>query len=299
MRKIDVGGISVQLAVSLNVERVAMSRFGSDPSHAAPAAIVISEVAGSVPDRVPDHADDRISMWFGADTVWMAGDGCFAEVQAGQINLGLRSRVLEADLDLLLQYGLALALPVDRWMMHAAVVAQGDTALVVIGSSGRGKSTMAAAALAAGWDLLTDDLAIVDVAAREVRGVRRGPAVPAEVAANLGVPTNLIEGDARNRRRADVGVLAEGSRTLIGAVVVDHGTHGGGVFEIAPPDRARVLLEGLPAPAVPPVLRRALPVVAALAARPVYRIAHAADPDHRLEAAAAHLTEVMRRHADH
>jgi len=52
--------------------------------------------------------------------------------------------------------------------LHATVVAFGDTAVGILGDCGYGKSTLAAACLAAGHRLLTDDLLVVRVTPRGV-----------------------------------------------------------------------------------------------------------------------------------
>lgn len=55
--------------------------------------------------------------------------------------------------------------PLGLLVMHAAVVAQGDAALMMPGFPGAGKSTLCAALVhLAGWRLLSDELAILDPA---------------------------------------------------------------------------------------------------------------------------------------
>jgi len=58
-------------------------------------------------------------------------------------------------------------------VLHASVVAIDDAAVLLVGHSGDGKSTLAAAMARAGHDVLADDLAVVDVQGRapEVRAV--------------------------------------------------------------------------------------------------------------------------------
>lgn len=55
--------------------------------------------------------------------------------------------------------------PLGQLVMHAAVVAQGDAALMMPGFPGAGKSTLCASLVhLAGWRLLSDELAILDPA---------------------------------------------------------------------------------------------------------------------------------------
>ena len=46
-------------------------------------------------------------------------------------------------------------------LLHGAAAADERGALLIVAESGRGKSTAAAAALRAGWRLLSDDLTLV------------------------------------------------------------------------------------------------------------------------------------------
>ncbi|HEX3919093.1 MAG TPA: hypothetical protein VHW60_17280 [Caulobacteraceae bacterium] len=49
-----------------------------------------------------------------------------------------------------------------RLVLHGAVIARGDSAIALVGGSGAGKSTLAAALLAHGGALLSDDLVAID-----------------------------------------------------------------------------------------------------------------------------------------
>lgn len=52
--------------------------------------------------------------------------------------------------------------------LHAGAVAKDGRALVLVGESGRGKSTLTASLVRRGWDYLSDEVAIIDVATRAV-----------------------------------------------------------------------------------------------------------------------------------
>jgi hypothetical protein len=60
--------------------------------------------------------------------------------------------------------------------LHGAALARGSEAAIFLGDSGTGKSTLAAAALKAGWTVLSEDLVAVEVAGDAVT-VR--PSIPA------------------------------------------------------------------------------------------------------------------------
>src|SRR5262245_39917856 len=58
----------------------------------------------------------------------------------------------------------------DRTPFHAALIGRGDAALLLVGTAGTGKSTLAYAAAQAGWDVLSDDAAYVQLEPQRVWG---------------------------------------------------------------------------------------------------------------------------------
>jgi len=58
----------------------------------------------------------------------------------------------------------------DRTPFHAALIGRGDAALLLVGAAGTGKSTLAYAAAQAGWDVLSDDAAYVQLEPHRVWG---------------------------------------------------------------------------------------------------------------------------------
>jgi hypothetical protein len=71
--------------------------------------------------------------------------------------------------------GLAMALHLrGDFILHASAVAVAGRAILVIGNSGAGKSSTAAALVRAGCPLVSDDMAVLDVEGEGV-AVRRGP----------------------------------------------------------------------------------------------------------------------------
>ena len=76
----------------------------------------------------------------------------------------------------LVEWGLnwAIATQAPQFLIiHAAVVALDDRALILPGSPGAGKSTLCAALVASGWRLLSDEFALIDPASLRVHPIPR------------------------------------------------------------------------------------------------------------------------------
>lgn len=196
--------------------------------------------------------------------------------------------------DLLCQYGVAIAAArSDRAILHAAALARADGAIVVVGSSGAGKSSLAAAAWSHGWSLLADDLVVVTRRDERVwvRGIRRPPLLPDELL-DRAQPAAAL--DERSRRRLPVEVLLDEARPVVGVVAVGHDTGDGRVIDVDEGERVATLIHGLAVPPVAPVMTAHLPMLAALGGLPLRRLTHARDADRRSVRAAALLDEIGR-----
>jgi HprK-related kinase A len=76
----------------------------------------------------------------------------------------------------MLEWGLnwCITTQVQHYLVfHAAVVANGDRALVMPGPPGSGKSTLCAALVTQGWRLLSDEMAILDLESGLIQGLAR------------------------------------------------------------------------------------------------------------------------------
>jgi len=195
-------------------------------------------------------------------------------------------------IDLLVQFGVsAVCADRDRIMIHAAVLARGDHALIVVGKSGAGKSTASTAALVRGWDLLTDDLAVAYPLGGLIRGVARPPRLPSEVAAAHGIFSGRTEPGPRGRVILDASVLATGTKRMVGLVMVGHGEEGS--LERVRSGDLHAIDDALAVPPFRPVMRRHLAPAAALAALPTFVLRHARDETVRLDRAAMLLDQAL------
>jgi HprK-related kinase A len=112
------------------------------------------------PDRVPDFtvrlAPTRPWRHWVRPSVAIAGDFTLPEAAP----LPLAQGLLAAEMAMNLQMALGWR---RHLLLHAAAVEKDGRALVMTGESGAGKSTLAALLMRAGWRLLGDEFALVDL----------------------------------------------------------------------------------------------------------------------------------------
>ncbi|RMH80932.1 MAG: hypothetical protein D6683_04815 [Actinomyces sp.] len=302
---LDIAGIVVGVTGPEPCRRVVRRRFGSTrrPGAAPEIRLDLGDEPDPVPGGEPDAVVQNIAVWeprdAGAATVF-AAHRTTARVAGTEVRVGgpVETPVDRTAFDMVCQcaVGVAVASP-RRALVHAAVVARGRGAVLVVGGSGRGKSTAAVAAFASGWELCGDDLAVVerDADAWVVTAVRRPVAVPAEVLVGLPGADSavVVEGDdpARARRALPLEILAAGRRRLAAVVVAGHDAGDGRVEPLGAGSLDPVVgaLATIPTPGI---LRRHLAVLSGLAGLPSFRLSHAADPDRRRRRAGAMLDEI-------
>lgn len=174
----------------------------------------------------------------------------------------------------------------DHWAIHGAgvVPGPGDNAVLVLGPTGTGKSTTAAAALQAKWLVLADDCVVVRLGSRcaEVRGIPRPLALPAGLNRPIarGQP---IQDDLRGRWAVEV-PLATGWHPVGSLVILAHGTEAESHIEPATGiDALRALWASHFPAAVASRLKLWFPRAASLARLPVWRMHLGSDEATRLE----------------
>lgn len=183
-------------------------------------------------------------------------------------------------------------------LLHGAIIAHDDVALVVLGPTGAGKSTAVVAALGRGLEVATDDLAVVRVdsereAALLCDGISKPLMVERSLAARLGAgDASAI--DARDRVPLGVEWLRPATRRLRGVVEI---THSLDAARIEPLDHAATLaVVGASSFEVAHGgIGFVLPTLARVAGLPAWRLAHDREPDMRLDAAGRFLEEILDR----
>lgn len=252
--------------------------------------------ADAPPARPPD--DELLGMRF-----WRTDDGMV--VVTGDLVLRARGAAVVAHqpdpadgswLEELVAFVLAWVLGTHgRFVLHAAAVARDDRALLVLGHTGAGKSTLSGACLEAGWQLLGDDQVVVDASCTPavVHGFHHSPAVPREIGGTV-AGGGAVLGDPRDRAELPRDVLWSGGVPVVAVVLAGHsGLAAGELVPAAATAVFPLLLQSFPA-TVDPVLRAAFfPVAGDLVRLPCFELLHAHDPSRRRERAVALASDVL------
>ena len=293
-----IGSVPVEVSAESEYARLVSGRFGvsistnnTDPE----VRLEVSSATSEVPDRDPDYAD-AVRTWSEPGRFVLAAGSATAVVESDVISVGgpLDSENDEIAIDCLLQSALAIRLSDrDRLLAHGAAVARDSSGILIVGGSGRGKSTAAAAAMFGGWRLLADDLVVVDLAGPRITGVLRPPMLMPSLVegTEFAGGADSVVGDRRQRLRLPASVLDDRTYELEAVVVVDHGDARGGLDPLISGslDIVQGALAVDPAPAV---VRKMLPGLARLAALPTFRLSHAREESERLDRALEMLDEV-------
>ncbi len=176
-----------------------------------------------------------------------------------------------------------------RLLLHGAMIARGTEAALIVGETGAGKSTVAYAALRAGWDLCSDDLVIVDASGESPRGA--GIPKPLSIDRALADPRadgayEPLRGDDRNRVWLDDRTLATGWRTLRMILGVGHDPGAGALVPMLHDDSMDLVFGASLESERPSVVVRHLKTFVTLAGLPSYELLHATNETIRLARAA-------------
>jgi hypothetical protein len=276
-----------------------LALFAPMADHDGPylAEIEVSGAAPARPVREPDEVYGELSLWRDGDELIVESGGLLrGHVSATRAVIGgpaidgpFAAAMLRAVLHHVLSQLLSLS---GRLVAHAAAVGQGGKAVLLLGESGRGKSTSAYIASLAGWALLSDDLVALRFAASgvEVLGVHRAVAVPPEL---VTADATDIGFDARARRRPDVRLEA-GAHEVVAVAIIDHGTGEGELVRESAMTVARAVLGSTPAGGHLGVAADALTMAGALAKLPAYRFCLPDTAGRRLARVPEWLDEVIR-----
>jgi hypothetical protein len=289
---VDIGDVPVLLSADEGRRSDALLRhLGAGRAHAGPAQATIryESVGPPTPPEPPVRTIEDVRVWHEGDRLLLLhASGASADVRADEAWIGGPVEDVDPVFHRLLLLVLTHVLAHhQRFVLHAASVVPASSATVVLGDTGQGKSTVAAAALAAGWPVLGDDMVVarLDRDGVEVAGVARPGALPGDVA--VGTP---LADDPRGRVHLSPAALTPG---WFPVGTIARVAHGAGVKgELRPLAAQQVLysvMSGFAAAITPPLLRAVLPVAAALSRRPAFELRLGTDPATRGEDAVALL----------
>jgi hypothetical protein len=180
-------------------------------------------------------------------------------------------------------------------VLHASLVARGDDALLALGPTGSGKSTVAAAAFAAGWNVHSDDLTIVRRVGDTARayGIPKRPNFDPTIAGGLNMAVTPATGDPRGRVAASASEMTAGWTSLRATVALDHSSGDGGMSRLERPDVLHAVIAATFAAGNPAYLARQLGTLAFVAALPAFRLELAVAADIRLAATGRALVQIF------
>jgi hypothetical protein len=296
---VDVAGYPVALrGDGADFEALVLSLASARPSQAGAPGLVLHALSGSVsrPRRPSDAQVQHVHYWYEQDhTVLATSPVDTARVEGSVITLDPGPQTL---------MGLhSLLLPCLSWafggeellLVHAGGFTDELGAVLALGASGQGKSSLITAALSAGRTVLGDDMMLLRSGpdGLEVAGVPVPLALPADLdhESSVGRP---VPGDWRERRHPVPGSALDASwHPLRAVVLVRHSTLARGDLSEATGQGTfhRLLsstLEGLH----PGTVRRAFRFAAAVARCPAWHLGHSQDPLFRVPDAVERLAVV-------
>jgi hypothetical protein len=297
-RIVSMAGVPIVLAASDEARwRAVDALFGMCRDVAADpvVSIELGSIAPPAPSTIADVRFSDVEMWFtdrGVVTRHASGLTVIRHgpaIEAGGPDIGADLvRAFRRSVQHVLVDAMA---DLDRFALHAAAFGvPGDGAVVVLGDTGAGKSTLAISARAAGWAVLTDDIAWLrlDGDRLTATGFPKPLHVPPDLRHAASDAVERIVGDDRSRFVSRVGLSTDDIPwTLRGVVEVRHGT-GDGTLTMLPsgPDLLTAVMRSFPLQQWPPRVRQFFPYAARLSHLPLARLEHAADPTTRATRAA-------------
>ncbi|MFI5047342.1 MAG: hypothetical protein ACHQIG_09790 [Acidimicrobiia bacterium] len=185
----------------------------------------------------------------------------------------------------------------DRHLFHAGAFVIDDRAVLVLGNTGSGKSTLTYAAVRLGWPVLADDLVALcrqDGVVR-ARGMPRPISVPRDMLADGPSGGRPVPEDPRRRTELPVGTLAGTTHQVAGIVVTERGPGPSSTVEsLAGLDALRHVLQASTSLADRDLLPDVLAIAAQVARGPRWLLRHGTDPSAGLDDATAGLQAIER-----
>ncbi|HEV7524956.1 MAG TPA: hypothetical protein VGP92_08320 [Acidimicrobiia bacterium] len=253
------------------------------------------------PERAPDVRVPDLDMWHDADMLTLASEvhGVWARVSPTHAEIVGRTPPHERALRRIFHPVITHLLAHQGiFVIHAASMRKGDRGVLALGESGKGKSTMALAALLHDWRVMGDDLVALSSAADAIliRGLPKPLALPTDLDPTLADTIDgaaVITWDDRRRLHVPTDRLDLEEVELGAILVVEHGDTARSSLEPTGSDLVTSWLMGsFTSVRDAPLMRRFFPVAARAATVPRWVARHGADPETRIADAGRILAEV-------
>src|SRR5437588_1834229 len=234
---VDIGGLATSLHASDTRRADAVAHLLADAmEHPGPPQIAVRFDSDPIelPTRPPDVEFTGMDVWYDDGRYVMKDEsGVIGRADRESLVVGGDAPVLRSSFRRLFHVGMAHTLGYHaRFVLHGgAMLGAGEGALLVLGGSRAGKSSLIAVGLHCGWPAICDDMMVLREGPTNllVAGIPRPMTVPSELARELGITARQV---ARGRPRAELprGQLRAGWWPVIGIVLAGHGsTEGGGL----------------------------------------------------------------------
>ncbi len=286
---IDLAGLATELSADdpRVAEALAAVLRRARPTAEPPLLRVRAQVeAPGVPPGAPEQSTEEFDTWRPAagELVVRHRSGLTARATSTTVDIGGSAPRFDENFRRTVLPALAHTLAChDRHVVHGAALAVGGSAILVLGDTRAGKSTLAWCARVVGWDVLADDLVVLrdGGAGPALAGVPRPLAVPSDVLPDSGGAdgTRALPGDARARREPSPDLVAPGWFAVTGSIAVAHSPDARGAVEPLPGHALlRRLLASWSPLEDPGGLRAVFPLAAAVARRPAAVVTLGRDP---------------------
>ncbi len=253
-----------------------------------------------VPDRHPDESYPDLRVWRAGEVLHLEHvSGVSARSDRNEIEVGGEGHLGRAFRRIFLPAIAHMLGHRDRWVLHGGLISTGGRGVLILGATGRGKSTLVGAAWRAGWSAHGDDLTVLRSGSEgiEACALPRPPAIPVEAVPPGFVHVGTI--DARRRVEIDPSALASGWVPLRAVILLEHGVDT--EVRVTPVPLSQIiqaLLGSFPSASNPALCRPYLRVAAAAASLPRWVFRHSPDARSRVEAACRMLDDVAGRLSD-
>ena len=306
-RVISVAGIAVSLeADETSRWRALDALFGLCPTVDDDGALRLCFSASPppAPARPPDVRFSDVELWYTEEgVVTRHRDGIVVVRDGDEIRAGGPAAAdgSAKAFRRAVQHVLADAMAVHgRFALHGAVVVDGTGAIIVLGDTGAGKSTLAVSALRLGWSVVTDDIAWVAAAqdgSLTISGFPKPLHAPPEVLDGLPVEADRVVDDPRERFVLRTGLSADDvAHPVRGIVIVRHGLAAATLVPFPTgPRLLTMVMRSFPLQGSPTRVRQFFPFAARLSHTPAVLLEHAKDPTARGVEAAGLLRDAEAR----